>query len=149
MYVGVSRMYWMNWEESEVPAQEFRHNGETTYRCEHVPRIEEEERRQKPQDVRRAQRYDNGKELLVGEQVAERKTVVCDLFLDRLHRDEDRGETQIDHDEDPEVHHGHVELVRALRPVAQGQNETRHERREVQPLKDHPEDLADLPQEIR
>lgn len=41
------------------------------------------------------------------------------LRLNRLDDDEDSGEHQVDHDEDPEIHHRHVELVRSLRTIAE------------------------------
>jgi hypothetical protein len=51
--------------------------------------------------------------------------------------DEDGGEHEIGHDDGPEVDHGHVELVGALRSIAKGEYETGYQCGEVAPFKDN------------
>lgn len=90
-----------------------------TYAGEHVPGVQEDKRSDEPHHVGRAQRHDQGEELSVAEQIAKRETIFLHLSLDRLDRHEYRRKDEIYHDNHPEVHHGHVKLVRSLRSIAQ------------------------------
>lgn len=82
-----------------------------TYRGEHVPRVEEQKRYNEPQDVGREKGYDQSEEQLVLEQICNMEGFVADLRLYRHYRDENRCKDQIDHNNTPEIDHGHIELV--------------------------------------
>jgi hypothetical protein len=80
--------------------------------------------------------------LSIGEQVTKGETVRGNLLLNRPDCDKDRGKGKIDHDSNPEIHHRHIESIRALRPVGQGQNKTGDKRSQIEPLEYHSEDRA-------
>ncbi len=61
---------------------------------------------------------------------------------------EDGGEYQVNHDTGPEVDHGHVEFVAALRTVTEGEDEASYERGEVKPFEDHAEESASRGKEV-
>lgn len=119
-----------------------------TYGSKHVPWVQEDKRRDEPHDIRRAQRHYDTEELLVGKQVRERETMFLDLLLDRSDGHEHRGERQVDHDSNPEVHHGHVKLVRTARSVTQGQDETSYQSREIEPFEYDTENFTSRTQEF-
>lgn len=96
----------------------------TTYRMEHMPWFEEQEGSNKPHDVRRRERNDEGPEQRVGEQLSHGEGVGGYLSLDGNHGNVYRREDEICHNDTPKVHHGHVELVRSLWPISQCQDET-------------------------
>ena len=60
----------------------------------------------------------------VREKLADGKPGLGGSDLDRSGGDVDGCEDEVDHDDAPEVHHGHIELVRALRSIAKRQNKT-------------------------
>ena len=94
-----------------------------TYGGEEMPWVEEEERDDKPQDVRWEEGYDEGEKQLIMHDVRCFECMVFCLDLDWSNSDEDRREDQVEHDSDPEVHHGHVEFVGSLRPISQSEDE--------------------------
>lgn len=60
-----------------------------------MPWIEEEERGDKPEEVRRRERDDQSVEDFVLEYVTDTKLIVCDFRLDRLYGNEYRSKHQI------------------------------------------------------
>ena len=47
--------------------------------------------------------------------------------MDRFDGDEDSSECKVYHDHDPEIDHGHIELVGSAWSIAKSQNEARNE----------------------
>ena len=60
----------------------------------------------------------------IGEELANRETGLSGSNLDRSGGDVDGCEDEVDHDDAPEVHHGHIKFVRALRSIAKRQDKT-------------------------
>jgi len=96
----------------------------TTYRGEHMPRVEEEKGYNEVEDICRHEWDNQGKEELITVNVRESELLLRCLDLDGLDRDEDWREDQVEHDANPKVYLRHIEFVRSLRTVAQGENET-------------------------
>ena len=94
-------------------------------RGEHVPRIEEQERHDKVQDICTRHGDDEGGEDGVFEQVGDVEAVFR-FCLHGFDGDEDGRKHQVAHDDDPEVDHCHVEPVASLGAVAEGEDETCH-----------------------
>ncbi len=84
---------------------------ERTYRGEHVPWIEEEERYNKPEDVSGEKRHDQGEENRILEEICHIERVISNLGLDGLHGDEDRRKHEVYHNTAPKIHHCHVKLI--------------------------------------
>ena len=55
-----------------------------------MPRVEEQERYNEPQDVGREKGYNQSKEELVLEKIGDVEGMIADLLLYRPHRDENR-----------------------------------------------------------
>ena len=62
--------------------------------------------------------------------------MISGFNLDGANGDEDGCEDQIYHDTDPEIYHGHVKFIRALRSIPQGKHETSEQGSKVEPLED-------------
>lgn len=84
-----------------------------------MPGVEEKERYNEPHDVSRRQRDDKGEEERIVDEVSDCEFLVLGVDLNRADGDEDGSEDQIKHYTDPEIYHGHIEPIRALRPVPQ------------------------------
>lgn len=109
-----------------------------------MPRIQENQRSNKPHDIRRTQGNNDRKKLLIRKQFRKCKTVLLKFLLDGLNSHEDSSECQVDHDSNPKVHHGHVKLVRSAWSVAQGQNEASYQGREIEPFENNTQYLTDI-----
>ena len=107
-----------------------------------MPWVEEEERHNKPEDVSGEEGDDQRKEYGISEKIDYVEAMSLNFGLDGLHRDENRCEHEVDHYKTPEVYHGHVELVRSLRPITHRQDETGEERGKIEPLENDSEDLT-------
>ncbi len=92
-------------------------------RCEEVPRVEEEEGYDEPEDIGGDKGEDEVAEELILEYLDEFEFRLLSLDLDRSDCYVDGGEYQVEHDEHPKVDHGHVEFVAALRAVTEGKDE--------------------------
>ena len=102
----------------------------------HVPRIQEEETHGEVENVCREEGDDERVEFFVGEEDGGGEMAVgaIDGLLDGFDDDEDGGEGEVDHQDDPEDDHGEVEFAGALRSVAQGEDETGDKCDEIEPL---------------
>lgn len=85
---------------------------------------------------------------MVFEQVSNGELIISGFDLDGSDGDINGCKDQIYHDTAPEIHHGHVEFVRALRSIPQGEHETREKGGKVQPLEDDTQPLAGFPEKI-
>lgn len=103
-----------------------------------MPRVEEKERNDKPQDIGGGERYNERKEELVLEEVGYFKALVRRLNLNGSDGYKDGGENKVEHEGHPEIDHGHVELVGPLRPVPKCEYEACEQGRQIKPLKDDP-----------
>lgn len=73
-----------------------------------MPWIHEDNRGNKPHNVRRAERDNYREESAVGEECRKGERIVLNLLLNGPHSYEDRSESEVNHDENPEIHHRHV-----------------------------------------
>lgn len=73
-----------------------------------MPWIQEDDRGNKPHNVRRTERDNYREESAVGEKCRERERIVRNFLLNGPHRYEDCSKSEVNHDEDPEIHHRHV-----------------------------------------
>lgn len=117
--------------------------------CDHVPGVEEEDGGDEVEDPSGGHGDDEGEEEAVGEEEGEGEAgLERDLGLHGFHRDEDRGEEEVGHEDRPEVDLGHVEFVAALGSVAQREDEAGDQCCQVEPFEDDGHDQAGGPEEV-
>jgi len=90
-----------------------------------VPRVEEENRHDQVECVGCGHAdHEVDEETVLEDDLNGDVRMCCELCFYGCHRDEDCRKHQVCHDEDPEVHHCHVQLVRTLWSIAKRENET-------------------------
>ncbi len=116
---------------------------------EHVPWVEKEKGSDEPNDICRAQRDNQSQKLLVLEEISEMKPVIIvNFFFDGYDGNIDKGEDEVYHDANPEVDYPHVEFVRALRTITEGQDKGSKQCGEIQPFENNTENGTSVSEEF-
>jgi hypothetical protein len=58
------------------------------------------------------------------------------------------GKPDLRHNQNPEVYHGHVQLVGSLRPVSEGQDEASHKGGQISPFEYHGKNKSDVAEQV-
>ena len=90
-----------------------------------MPWVEKEERHDKVECIGRGHAdHEVDEETVLEDYLNSNVRMCCELCFDGSHCDENCRKHQVCHDENPEVYHCHVQLVRTLRSITKREYET-------------------------